>query len=263
MNITEHVRQMLELARKTLEENPDLTKKTGSINAKGDETIAMDTKIESLFIDYVRQNNIPANIWSEEIGLVSCPNPEYVVAFDPLDGSTNYKIGHNLLPYGCLIAVYKGATPKLKDIIAAGAVEITTGKGWIFDGKVTKTLEGQMVQLRADWEIHKSTPVQIDLYWIKAVKTFADMFGKLHLKWGGSNISSLLYVLTNSAAVMGGVGMRAEEIGAIVGLIKGAGGKVCQVDGTELNEESFSGEKTYPILAGAEKIVDFMVEDLR
>jgi len=56
----------------------------------------------------------------------------------------------------------------------------------------------------------------------------------------GSTIGNLSYVLKNIAAGLGGVCMRPEEIGAIVSLIKGAGGIAVNHKGEDLGEEDFS-----------------------
>lgn len=121
---SEHILQMLQLGRQTLKDSPRLIEETGATNIKGDKSIAMDVKIEELFINYIKKHNLPVNIFSEETGTTKFhPNPTHLIAFDPLDGSTNYKIGKGLFPYGILIACYQGIEPKLRNVVAAGAIE--------------------------------------------------------------------------------------------------------------------------------------------
>jgi fructose-1,6-bisphosphatase/inositol monophosphatase family enzyme len=259
-----YIKNMLSLGQELFQKHPRLNQEVGTVNIKGDRTIGMDTKMEEALIEYVKNHHLPYNIFSEEIGFLKlCSHPEYILVFDPLDGSTNYKIGKNLFPYGLLIALYRGEKPKLNDIVAAGALEHTTGSLWVYDGTRTVDIEGNTVNLDKEWEIHRSTPVNLDLYYHEAYETFLPLAGKLHIKWGGSNISSLLYVLTQTSALMGARLMRPEEIGAIVSLVKGAGGITVDHSGNDLGEYEFSPDKTYQLLAGNKKIVMYALSQIR
>ncbi len=260
----EHILQMLRLGQSTLKDNPQLTEETGVTNAKGDKSIAMDVKIEELFIDYIKKHNLPVNIFSEEVGTVKFhPNPTHLIAFDPLDGSTNYKIGNGLFPYGILIACYKGIEPKLGDAIAAGAIEQTHNLGWLYKDDKTTDLEGNIVHLKSDWKPHRSTPVYLDLYYEEGYKAYSPLAQRLFIRNQGSTIGNLSYVLSNVAAGLGGVCMRAEEIGAVVALIKGVGGLAVNHQGVALAEQPFNPQKTYQIIAGSPTIVEFALNYLQ
>lgn len=261
MTIQDHLKELINIARDELISGERLVEETGYVNVKGDHTIGMDARLEELFIEYIQKNDIPADIFSEEIGTVRYTGKaEYLIAFDPLDGSTNYKEGMGMLPYGSLFAVYQGDNPTLSDIVAAGAFEATQDIRWLYDGKATINLNTRKSVILPDTMLlNKKTSVYIDLYYQEAVETFADAAGKIHLRWNGSNISSLLYVLTGIAPVMGAIGMRAEEIGAVVGLITGAGGVVKKTDGSELLSEPFDVTGRYPLLAGVVNVVNQLV----
>lgn len=263
-DFVKHIHQMLAIGKEIIKGSPLLVKEVGTVNAKGDHTIAMDVKVEQELIGYIKKNNLSVNIFSEEIGLVKFhPSPTRLVVFDPLDGSTNYKIGKNLLPYGLMICCFKGLKPKLGDVIASGAVEYTTNQSWIFDGHQTKKLDGTNIKLNKKWAIHRSTPIYLDLYYKMAYEKFRPLAQKIHIRWAGSTISSLTYVLSGVAAAMGSACMRPEEIGTVVSLIKGAGGVALNHQGEDIGQEEFSSEKTYPILAGSKSIVDFAIAQIK
>lgn len=264
MTVTHHVAQLLEIAQTELKKGERLTEQTGQVNVKGDQTIAMDARLESLFIEYIQANNIPADIFSEEIGVVSYKGKaELLIAFDPLDGSTNYRIGQGMLPYGSLFAIYSSPQPKLSDLIAAGAYEATQDISWLYDGTKTVNLKtGKDVVLEQHVEINKKTSIYIDLYYQEALKLFYSTSGKMHIRWNGSNISALLYTLTGISTAMGAIGMRAEEIGAMVGLISGAGGVVKKTNGDSLLTESFAVDGRYPLLAGVGNVVEFITHEV-
>lgn len=266
MNIsfTEHIRQMLLLAKDLVRNNPSLTSEVGTVNAKGDKTIGMDVKVEEILIDYIKKNNIPANIFSEEVGEIKFhPNPEYFIAFDPLDGSTNYKIGKNIFPYGLLIAVYKGLQPKLKDVITSGAIEYTKDLAWIYTDGKTADFNGNPIILKQDWIPSKSTPIFLDLYYKEGYELYRPLAQQLFIRNIGSTIGNLSYVLENIAAGLGGVCMRPEEIGAIYSLIKGAGGITVNHKGEDIGDMPFTPNTTYQILAGSKNIIDFAIEKLK
>lgn len=255
---TEHIHNMLLLGKQIVPSDTSLTAETGAMNAKGDKTIQMDTKVENALIVYIKEKNLPVNIYSEEIGTVEFhPNPTHLIAFDPLDGSTNYKIGKGMYPYGLLIACYKGLSPKLGDVESAGAIEYTQDLAWLYEEGKTTDLEGNTIKLKDDWEVNRSTPIYLDLYYEEGCKAYLPLAQKLFIRNQGSTIGNLSYVLSNIASGLGGVSMRPEEIGAIVALIKGAGGAVVNHQGQDLGAEEFSPDKTYQILAGCKNIIDF------
>ena len=55
MNFTTHIKEMLNLGEKAIKNSPVLTKKTGNINQKGDETIGMDQMMEDVLINYIKK----------------------------------------------------------------------------------------------------------------------------------------------------------------------------------------------------------------
>jgi len=255
---------MLALGKNIINSNPLLTEEVGTINVKGDKTIGMDVKIEKALIDYIKKNNIPANIFSEEIGTIKYDGKaEYLIAFDPLDGSTNYKIGKNIYPYGLLVAIYKGGNPKLKDVLVSGAIEYSHDLSWIYSDNQTTDLKESPIKLKNDWVTDRYTPVYLDLYYREGYLAYTPIAQKLSIRNMGSTIGNLSYVLENIAAGLGGVCMRPEEIGAIVSLIKGAGGIAVNHKGEDLGEEEFSPDKTYQILAGAKNVINFALQQIR
>lgn len=262
--LLEHVKKMLEIGKELVVKNPLLDSEIGTVNAKGDHTIAMDKAMEDALVAYIKENNIPATIFSEEIGEIKFhPNPQYLIAFDPLDGSTNYEIGKNIYPYGLLIAIYQGTKPTLSQVIAAGAIEFTRDLYWIYDGKKTIDKNNEQVTLKNDWPLDKHTPIFLDLYYKSGYELYRSLAEKLFIRNIGSTVGNLSYVLSNIASGLGGVCMRPEEIGAIYSLIKGAGGITLDHSGNDIGDRTFSSKDTYQILAGSEKAIEYAVKQLK
>jgi len=262
-NFLPHLKQMVALAQEAIKDTT-LTQETGIVNSKGQRSIGMDVHIETLLVNYIKENKLPFNIFSEEVGtIVLHEKQEYLIAFDPLDGSTNYKVGKNLLPYGLLIAVYKGEKPQLKDIVAAAGIEYTRNLSWFFDGEKTVDAQGQQINIKEDWIISKSTPVYLDLYYKDCYQLYSALPQQVFVRNSGSTAGNLSYVLANVGAALGGICMRGEEIGTVYALIKGAGGAVVNYNGTDLGEIFFDPETTYPILAGAKSVVKFVISRIK
>ena len=92
---------------------------------------------------------------------------------------------------------------------------------------------------------------------------YSSLAEKVSIRNTGSTIGNLSYVLTQTAAAVGSVCMRPEEIGSLYALIKGAGGSVCNHQGKDLGNETFSPDKTYPIVAGNPQVVTFILNKLK
>lgn len=222
--LIDHVKSMLQVGKQVMSGTKLLDTEVGTINTKGDHTIAMDKAMEDALVAYVKEQDIPANIFSEEIGEIKFQQkPQYLITFDPLDGSTNYKIGKNIYPYGLLIAIYEGVKPTLSKVVAAGAIEFSRDLSWTFHDGQTYDYQGQQVNLKNDWLLDKHTPIFLDLYYKSGYEFYRTLPEKLFIRNIGSTIGNLSYVLSNIAAGLGGVCMRPEEIGAIYALVKGAG----------------------------------------
>lgn len=57
--------------------------------------------------------------------------------------------------------------------------------------------------------------------------------------------------------------MRAEEIGTVYTLIKGAGGDIIDYKGKNLSNLKFSPKRTYPFIAGSKTVVNFIVKSIK
>src|SRR5258708_4699858 len=198
--LVEYVKDILKIAEETLAANPNLTEQTGTINSKGDRQIAMDTKIEDEIIKYIKGKNLPFDIFSEEIGFVRFhEKPEYLITFDPLDGSTNFTLdqGKGLLPHGAIVGIFEGVdAPKLKKIVAAGALEFTLKLWWVFDGEKTYDQRGDPLVLSQDWKIDRSTPFYPDLFKPEYYESYRNLLDNVVVKNTGSKIGYMTMFLS-------------------------------------------------------------------
>ena len=258
-----HILNMLDLSKDLFASNQHLVHETGSLNTKGAKTIEMDALMEQKLIEYVKQHNLPVKIYSEEIGVVDVhPHPEYLMCFDPLDGSTNYRVGKNLLPYGVLIAVFQGLYPRFSEVIAAGALEATLGQIFFYDGEKTFDEQHKPVVLKKNWPIDKSTPIYVDLHRRAYYDMYLNVVEKLYIRNAGSTVGNLFYTLSNVSCGMGHPRIKPEEVGAVYGLLKGAGGIVIDHTGKSFEDMLFDLDHTYQILGGAMNTIEFVATQI-
>ncbi|OGV91177.1 hypothetical protein A3A66_01030 [Microgenomates group bacterium RIFCSPLOWO2_01_FULL_46_13] len=258
-----HIQSLLEVWRKTVECQPHTRENTGNINVGGEISAVIDIAVEEAFLAYIKAHNLPVQVFSEEHGLIDCySQPKYFLAFDPLDGTTNYKIGRNLLAFGTFVAVFNGLEPKLADIVAAGMYEYTRKLGWLYvDGK-TYDLNKRKVKIKDDWVNDISTPVYLDLYHKQGFSEYRSISKKLFIRNEGSTVGNLRNVLANVAAAMALRQNKIEEVGAIYGLITGVGGGVVDSSGRELGNKLLRDASNFQVLAGVPSTVKLMVRNL-
>ena len=138
-------------------------------------------------------------------------------------------------------------------------IEYTTGDFFIFDGKKTVDHNGKKVTLSTNWEVHKTTPVYLDTFYKTGMEAYTKFAQEVFIRGSGSVVGNLTYTLSNISAAMGGVSVRAEEIGAVYSLIKGAGGIIVDHEGAPLGRKLFDPKGEYQLLAGDKTIVEFLV----
>lgn len=105
--------------------------KTGDTNVQGEQVQKLDQIANDTFVEVLRRSGCVAVMASEEeddIILVEGDEPgDYVVAFDPLDGSSNIDASVSI---GTIFAIYPrrhGNAPGLADILRPGREQVAAG----------------------------------------------------------------------------------------------------------------------------------------
>lgn len=237
-----------------------MVEETGDVNGKGDRTLLMDKGLEEALIACTRQFLPDANIFSEEIGtLQSLRSPvRYTVTFDPLDGTNNFRCGKGLQRFGTFVAIYEGEHPTLKDVVAAGMVEYTSGQKFFFCRG-----DGATLQSMSLFEVSKKTIITLDLHHESGYRAYAPFVQDLFMHNTGSQAGNLLLYLNGVSAMLGGVAVGAEEVGTIYALVKAAGGIVVDHDGNDIGDLPFDPERKYQLFAGVENIVRHAIERMK
>lgn len=100
-------------------------------NASGDQVQKLDVLTNQLFKDYLKESGHFAAMASEEEDgiVVMDPESDYVIAFDPLDGSSN--IDYNV-SVGTIFSIHKRVTPvgepaTMEDFLQPGHAQVAAG----------------------------------------------------------------------------------------------------------------------------------------
>jgi fructose-1,6-bisphosphatase/inositol monophosphatase family enzyme len=243
-----------------VEENFDLTQATGKINHNMQKSIAMDEAMEGFILSELKKLNQKIRVFSEEIGLIDLhEEPEYLIAFDPLDGSANFKYGRGLLPFGTLVCVFEGVDPGFDKVICAGAIEYTKDLQFYFNGDKTYDKYNMPVEVGDDWESDPHKPFYIDIHKGNRKKYLPLLMNLMVPRHSGSTIGNLVYTLANTSACIGSNMMNPEEVGTVTALLRGATAKVVDDSGNLFQEKPFVIHKKYSVLGGGEGIVDFII----
>lgn len=260
INHSKYISEILNLVQNILTVSPVKNTVIDKLNSNNEKSIEMDIYIENLVIDYIKSKHLPYQVFAEEGGHTRVSNnPRYYVTFDPLDGSTNYSVGKNFLPYGFLIAVYGNLEPKISDVICAGALEITNSLSWIYsEGKTLKLKDQTPTDITQKVIPDMHTPVYLDLYKKVNYDFYALFAQQVFIRNSGSSIGNLALTLEGVSTALGGSKVKPEEIGTIYALIKGAGGKIINQQGQDFGNITFSADNTYDILAGNPYVIDFL-----
>ncbi len=104
----------------------------GSSNVQGEEQQKLDVLANTLFITAFRESNLVCVVGSEEeeeIILMDNNEAEYVVAMNPLDGSSNIDVNVSI---GSIFSVFKrksekGTKPKVEDVLQKGTEQLIGG----------------------------------------------------------------------------------------------------------------------------------------
>lgn len=106
----------------------DIIGKTGKVNIQGEEVQKLDEFANNLMIQHLSDCGEFYALASEEVDDVIFPengkNGKYIIAFDPLDGSSNIQVNVNV---GTIFSIHKKVTGTVDDFLQEGTKQIAAG----------------------------------------------------------------------------------------------------------------------------------------
>jgi len=229
-------------------------------NQFGETALRVDIESEKAILDYLREQNFPIKVISEEHGVTEIGNnPQYLGVLDGLDGSSVYKKERGTGRYGTMFSIFKSADPTYDDYIASGIMEHSTGRLFIAskNGGASIILGEETIPILTDsrTELDQNIIINIDEYFDLNIKTFTE---KLQgFKTQCLNASSAHYM----SVANGEAGLALEctrkgnlEIAIAYGLIKEACGVIVDMDGNSIGDKKyleFGQKEKQPIVTAA------------
>ena len=256
-----HIKEMLLYAHSVVNSNKTNLNETSLINKNNEVSLELDIQIETRLIEYTKSNTLEASIFSEECGYVnSQQNGPYLIVIDPLDGSINFRLGQGLLPFGTIITVYRQPDLLFSNVVAAGIIEHTTGRGWVCDRKKTRDLRGNIVTIDPKWPLNPQTPIYFDLYTKQDFNHYLPLPRQFWVRSTGCLAGNLHYLLSGITPCIGGLYIKAEEAGALYALVTRSGGLVTDANGASVADNIFNEKGSYTAAAGSPDFTEFLIK---
>ena len=110
----------------------DILGRTGDVNVQGEEVQKLDEYANNVLINVLRGNGTVACLGSEEVEnaiiLSSSPDAEFIVNFDPLDGSSNIDVNATIGTVFSILKKNRTDTPSSeKDLLQPGVHQVAAG----------------------------------------------------------------------------------------------------------------------------------------
>lgn len=106
----------------------DILGKSGNINVHGEEVQRLDLFSNDLMVRHLSDSGQFFALASEEMEEVLFPekgrNGKYIIAFDPLDGSSNIDVNVNV---GTIFSIHKKVKGTVEDFLVEGSAQIASG----------------------------------------------------------------------------------------------------------------------------------------
>lgn len=229
-------------------------------NQHGDMAMKVDVECEKTIIDFLRSENIPIKIISEEHGTTTIGNnPIYTAILDGLDGSGVYKRARGVGRYGTMFAIYAGLNPIYDDYIFCGAMEhsvnhlyfATKGEG----AYVISSDKKNRISCNPKTKLDKDGLIYIDEYFEINKKTFSESLLGYNTVCSGSSCIHCADVSSGKADMALECTRKGNlEIAVACGLIKESGGVMITLDGEKLDNKKyleFGQTEKIPVITAA------------
>lgn len=258
--------QLLELCLGALVLAADTIKEIGSAGkAEVDDGDSVNTSttadhaVSEALCKFYQESGVPADLYSEELGRVEHNNPEFLIGWDDIDGTENWRRAQGSMPYATIIFVYTGAQPQFKDALVAVIREHISGNTWYAvkgKGCYFQKLgeKAHRCYTSGQTGLDKKTGIRLDLYALRDsgdTDTASCLHERAWVKDAGSSGFHLASVSSGLTDAFVNSACKTHEFGAGILLIKEAGGFVSDWQGNSYNEMLFNFNAKYPVVCAA------------
>jgi fructose-1,6-bisphosphatase/inositol monophosphatase family enzyme len=244
----------------------DAIKKTGSAGktevVDGDAvntSTQADHAVSEALCRFFQQSEIPADLYSEELGKRAHISPQFLIGWDDIDGTENWRRAQGSMPYATIIFVYKGAQPQFKDALVAVVREHISGNIWYavkgngcyFRPKGQRLF--RRVYTSGETRLCEKTGIRIDSYAMRDsghTKVARRLMERAWIKDAGSSGYHIASVSNGQADAFVNSACKTHEFGAYL-LVTEARGFVSDWQGNSYNLVPVDFNGKYPIVCAA------------
>jgi fructose-1,6-bisphosphatase/inositol monophosphatase family enzyme len=220
---------------------------------------AADVAVSHALLKHFETSKIPAIVHSEESGKKQYgTNPEFLIGFDDIDGTENWRRSEGIMPYTTIIFVYDKQKPRFEDALVAAMLEHTSGHMWLAvrgEGCYFKKKEWQNFQrceTSGQQTLSRKTAVRLDLYAMREdPAVITALVEAAWVKDAGSSGYHLAAVSNGCSDAFVNSACKGHEFGAGYLLIKEAGGFIVDNKGLPYNKKPFDFDEKYNIVCTA------------
>ncbi len=218
-----------------------------------------DHAVSRALLAHFQGSGIPAHLYSEELGRVEHAQPQFLIGWDDIDGTENWRRADGSMPYATIIFLYKGAQPRFKDALVAVMREHTSGNTWdAVKGKgcyfkLKRAKEFQRCFTSGETQLYEKTGVRIDSYAMRDsrhVEIARRLIERAWVKDAGSSGYHIAAVSNGQADAFVNSACKTHEFGAYL-LVTEAGGFVSDLQGNSYKDFTLDFNGRYPIICAA------------
>lgn len=219
-----------------------------------------DHAVSEALFQFFQDSTVPAVLYSEELGKVAHPSPSFLIGWDDIDGTDNWRRAEGSMPYATIIFVYAGCKPKFNDALVAVLCEHISGNIWYAvqgEGcyfKARDMRKFKRCSTSGETRLYEKTAVRIDSFAMRDsghVEIVDCLIKKSWIKDAGSSGYHFAAVAHGSADAFVNSSCKGHEFGAGYLLITEAGGFVSDWRGNSYTQKSFEFDGKYLVLCAA------------
>lgn len=218
-----------------------------------------DVAVSHALLKHFEHSRIPAIVYSEESGRNQYGNnPQFLIGFDDIDGTENWRRSEGVMPYTTIIFVYDKPQPRFEDALIAVMLEHTSGHTWLAvrgKGCYFKKKEWQEFRrcsISGEQNLTRKTAVRLDLYAMRdRPEVITAIVEAAWVKDAGSSGYHLAAVSNGRIDAFVNTACKGHEFGAGYLLIKEAGGFVVDSKGQPYGAKPFDFDGKYDFVCAA------------
>jgi fructose-1,6-bisphosphatase/inositol monophosphatase family enzyme len=209
-----------------------------------------DHAISDALCKFFQDSGIPADLYSEELGVIKTKNPEFIIMWDDIDGTENWRRSNGTMPCCTIISIFK-ASGLFRDCLVTGLKEYNSGTVWCAVKGKGCWIEKEKCQTSHCTELIKKTALRLDMFELSDEPLLVAQLNKN--SWIKDAGSTGYHCAAVSCGIADGFLTKlcmAYEIGAAL-LVTEAGGFVSDWQGHSYDNTVIDFNGKYPLICAA------------